>query len=149
MTDTVGGEPMPFVVRAARFVMTLQVAFGLVGLVFLGGAALSVFAPAILLLFGWQAAFLWLVGWLMGRFGSRRTWVLWAVVALELLQVGGSVVIDVTDSGRLDLVGLLPENAAGPLPVVVLLLLPPSWRWFSRRERADRPLLTGAGEDRP
>ncbi|MFI7419349.1 hypothetical protein [Nonomuraea sp. NPDC049684] len=137
MTATVRTEPMPWVVRAARFVMTLQVAFGMVGLVFLGGAALSSFAPALLLLIAWEVAFLWSAGWLMGRFGGRRTWVLWAVVALELLEVLASVVIDVADSGRLDLLRLLPQNATGPLPVVVLLLLPPSWRWFSRRKRTD------------
>ncbi|MEV3978290.1 hypothetical protein [Nonomuraea sp. NPDC049758] len=139
MTVTVRTEPMPFVVRAARFVMTLQVAFGMVGLVFLGGVALSGFAPALLLLIAWEVAFLWSASWLMGRFGGRGTWVPWAVAALELLEVAASVVIDVADSGRLDLLGLLPQNAAGPLPVVVLLLLPPSWRWFSQRKRTDAP----------
>lgn len=103
-----------------------------------GGAALSGFVPALLLLIAWEVAFLWAAGWLMGRFGGRRTWVLWAAVALELLEVVVSVVIDVADSGRLDLLGLLPQNAAGPLPVVVLLL-PPSWRWFSQRKRTDAP----------
>ncbi|MEV4370070.1 hypothetical protein AB0J71_23575 [Nonomuraea sp. NPDC049637] len=95
--------------------------------------------PALLLLIAWEVAFLWAAGRLMGRFGGRRTWVLWAAVALELLEVVVSVVIDVADSGRLDLLGLLPQNAAGPLPVVVLLLLPPSWRWFSQRKRTDAP----------
>lgn len=136
MTATVRTEPMPFVVRAARFLMTLQVAFGMVGLAFLGAAALSGFAPALLLLITWEVAFLWSASWLMGRFGGRGTWVPWTVAALELLQVVASVVIDVADSGRLDLLGLLVANALGPLPVVVLLLLP-SWRWFSQRKRTD------------
>ncbi|MEV4398385.1 hypothetical protein [Nonomuraea sp. NPDC049607] len=138
MVKTVGIEPMPFVVRAARFVMTLQVAFGLVGLVFLAGAVLAAFAPGPLLLFGVQVTFLLLTGWLMERFGARRTWMLWAAVALELLQVGGAVAVDALDPG-LDLEGVLFATVLGPLPVVVLLLLPPSWRWFSRRDRADTP----------
>ncbi|MFI6174764.1 hypothetical protein ACIA8R_04420 [Nonomuraea sp. NPDC051191] len=138
MMKTVGIEPMPFVVRAARFVMTLQVAFGLVGLVFLAGAVLAAFAPGPLLLFGVQVTFLLLTGWLMERFGARRTWTLWAAVALELLQVGGAVAVDALDPG-LDLERVLFATALGPLPVVVLLLLPPSWRWFSRRDRADTP----------
>ncbi|MEU5859595.1 hypothetical protein ABZ815_00350 [Nonomuraea sp. NPDC047529] len=138
MVKTVGIEPMPFVVRAARFVMTLQVAFGLVGLVFLAGAVLAAFAPGPLLLFGVQVTFLLLTGWLMERFGARRTWTLWAAVALELLQVGGAVAVDALDPG-LDLERVLFATVLGPLPVVVLLLLPPSWRWFSSRDRADTP----------
>ncbi|MGW2154795.1 hypothetical protein [Nonomuraea sp. NPDC001699] len=138
MVKTVGIEPMPFVVRAARFVMTLQVAFGLVRLVFLVGAVLPAFAPGPLLLFGVQVTFLLLTGWLMERFGARRAWTLWAAVALELLQVGGAVAVDALDPG-LDLERVLFATVLGPLPVVVLLLLPPSWRWFSSRDRADTP----------
>ncbi|YCK32949.1 hypothetical protein ACNF49_02255 [Actinomadura sp. ATCC 39365] len=137
MTVTVRTEPMPFVVRAARFVMTLQVAFGLVAVVSLGAAALSVLAPGPLLLVAWEAALLGLTGWLLGRFGTRATWVRWAVVALELLVVTEFAVLRLIDSGHLDPVRLLVTNALGPLPVLVLLLLPPSWGWFSQRKRTD------------
>ncbi|MEU1720266.1 hypothetical protein [Nonomuraea sp. NPDC005692] len=137
MTVTVRTEPMPFVVRAARFVMTLQVAFGLVAIVSLGAAALSVLAPGPLLLVAWEAALLGLTGWLLGRFGTRATWVRWAVVALELLVVTDFVVLRLIDSGHLDPVRLLVTIALGPLPVLVLLLLPPSWGWFSQRKRTD------------
>ncbi|MEU1385841.1 MULTISPECIES: hypothetical protein [unclassified Nonomuraea] len=137
MTVTVRTEPMPFVVRAARFLMTLQVAFGLVALAFLGAAALSAFEPGPLLLMAWEAALLGLTGWLLGRLGTRATWVRRAVVALELLVVTEFVVLRLIDSGHLDPVRLLVANALGPLPVVVLLLLPPSWGWFSQRKRMD------------
>ncbi|MGW4406695.1 hypothetical protein ACWEJ6_21895 [Nonomuraea sp. NPDC004702] len=137
MTVTVRTEPMPFVVRAARFLMTLQVAFGLVAVVSLGAAALSVLAPGPLLLVAWEAAILGLTGWLMSRFGSRATWVHWALVGVEVLVVTDYVVLRLMDSGGLDPVRLLVANVLGPLPVVVLLLLPPSWRWFSQRKRTD------------
>ncbi|MER6514168.1 hypothetical protein ABT158_45655 [Nonomuraea sp. NPDC001636] len=137
MTATVRTEPMPFVVRAARFVMTLQVAFGMVGLAFLGAAALSILALGPLLLVAWEAAILGLTGWLMSRFGTRATWVHRAVVGVEALVVAEYAVLRLTDSGGLDPVRLLVANALGPLPVIVLLLLPPSWRWFSQRKRTD------------
>ncbi|MFI6921695.1 hypothetical protein ACIBIZ_17230 [Nonomuraea spiralis] len=135
MTGTVRTKPMPFVVRAARFVMTLQVAFGLVVLAFLGAMAVADGAVVLALLLLPGAALVWLTGRLLGRFDTRAPRVRWAAVALELLLVGAPLVINVLDSG-LDLERALIVSLDSGL-VVVLLLLPPSWRWFSRPNHLD------------
>jgi hypothetical protein len=120
---------MPVPVRAARFIMTLDVAFGLVGIGIMIIVGAVAFSPAYVLLFLYAASTTALMGWLISRWPSRRKAVRWGAVALELVLGGGGLIVKAVDGdlGRTALLGLLP-----PLAVVVLLLTPAAGRWFDR-----------------
>ncbi|MEV4014411.1 hypothetical protein AB0J35_28310 [Nonomuraea angiospora] len=129
MTEAIQAEPMPAAVRAARFIMTLDVAFGLVGIgvmIIVGAVA---FSPAYVLLLLYVVSTTALMGWLISRWQSRKKAVRWGAVALELVLSGGGLVVKAVD-GDLRWTALL--GLVLPLAVVVLLLTPAAGRWFDR-----------------
>ncbi|MEV4106083.1 hypothetical protein [Nonomuraea sp. NPDC049695] len=135
MADVIQAErmpaAMPATVRAARFVLTLQVAFGIVGVAFVGAIVFaSVGAAPILLMVLFQAAITALQGWLVSRWPSRRRLVRWGAVAVEVVSAGAALAIVAID-GDLRWAALLPR-VLFPLAVVIPLLTPPAGRWFDR-----------------
>ncbi|GAA3260940.1 hypothetical protein [Nonomuraea helvata] len=129
MADVLRAERMPVPVRAARFVLTLQVAFGIAGVAFSVIALASVGAAFIpLLLF--QVAITSLEGWLLSRWPSRRKPVRWGAVAVEVVSAAALLAIVAID-GDVGWAGVLPR-VLFPLAVVIPLLTPPAGRWFDR-----------------
>lgn len=120
---------MPGTVRTARFIMTLEVAFGLVGIAILVGTFFATFDAMLFLLLAYSAAMLALTGWLLSRFQVRRRWVLWAVVAYEAYVVASRFTMLVIDAD-LTWLRILHPNTLMPAAIVVMLLLPAARRWF-------------------
>lgn len=119
----------PLAVRAAQFVLTLQIAFELVALAFLTSAVASTFEPAPALLLLFWVAFTGTACWLMSRWRTRRPWVRWAVVALEACWAAALLLMDALDPGLTWTTALSPSLLC-PLAVAALMLLPPAGRWF-------------------
>ncbi|MEV0233102.1 hypothetical protein [Nonomuraea sp. NPDC050786] len=131
MADVIRAEPMPATVRAARFVLTLEVAFGMVGVAFAGATVIaSAGAAPVLLLVLFQAAVTALQGWLVSRWPSRRKRVRWGAVAVEVVSAAARLAIVAID-GDLGWASVLPR-VLFPLAVVIPLLTPPAGRWFDR-----------------
>jgi hypothetical protein len=78
---------MPATVKTARFIMTLDVAFGLVGPAFPLVALAATFDVIVLLLLllAYSTAVTALTGWVLARWPTRRRRLVWTAVALELL----------------------------------------------------------------
>lgn len=76
---------MPAAVKTAGFIMTLDVAFGLVGLAFPLVALAATFDVWVLLLLAYGAAVTALTGWVLARWPTRRRRLVWTAVALALL----------------------------------------------------------------
>ncbi|MEV0350112.1 hypothetical protein AB0H88_30410 [Nonomuraea sp. NPDC050680] len=130
MTDAVQVEPMPAFMRAARFVMTLDVAFSLVGLAIVIGTLAFGFSWPFLLLLLYSAVITALMCWLLSRWSSRRKLVRWGVIAVEVVSAGGSLLANAIDGG----LGwpTLVSAALVPLVLVIMLLTPSATRWFDR-----------------
>ncbi|WP_433445607.1 hypothetical protein [Nonomuraea sp. CA-141351] len=77
MTEVIQAGRMPATARAARFIMTLEVAFSLVGLAIMIGVAATAFSAPFLLLFLYASSITALMGWLLSRWPSRRKFVRW------------------------------------------------------------------------
>ncbi len=91
--------------RALRFIMIVQLAFGLAAFSDLRLFALSLRLVGVVVL----------MGWLVARWSSRRKWVRWCVVDREFGWVT-----------------LVHPATHLPLAIVVGLLTPAAARWFDR-----------------
>ncbi|MEU4225339.1 hypothetical protein AB0F17_13665 [Nonomuraea sp. NPDC026600] len=132
MTDAIQAERMPAAMRAARFIMTLEVAFSLVGLaIMIGTAAAFAFSGPFLLMPLYSAVITALMGWLLSRWSSRRKPVRWGTIAVEVVAAGGYLIMTAID-GDLSWIKLIAPSTLFPLAVVVMLLTPSATRWFDR-----------------
>ncbi|MEU6723485.1 hypothetical protein ABZ917_07220 [Nonomuraea wenchangensis] len=130
MANSVEAPPMPVTLRAARVLITIQVAFGLVGT----GLALALFFSSFL----WQylpglaylAGSTALLGWLLSRWNSRRVYLRWSFISMQVVTVGADVV-DMTVFSTVDWRSVVIGNGFA-WTVVVLLLLPSAGRWFDK-----------------
>lgn len=122
---------MPATMRAARFVMTLDVAFSLVAVAIMIGTAAFVFSGPFLLLLLYSAVITALMCWLLSRWSSRRKLVRWGVIAVEVVSAGGFLVTNAIDGG-LGWIRLVSPNTLLPLALVIMLLTPSATRWFDR-----------------
>ncbi|MFI7701710.1 hypothetical protein [Nonomuraea sp. NPDC049480] len=130
VTKVVPAERMPAAALAARVIMTLQVGLGLLFLaIFLAGAVAAASDAALLVAFLPGLLFVVLQGWLIFRWSSRRKWVRWSAIAIEVVAVGSSVITAVVDG---ELGGATLAGQVLPLAIVVLLLTPSAARWFER-----------------
>ncbi|MED7928752.1 hypothetical protein SMD20_31195 [Nonomuraea sp. LP-02] len=130
MANSVEAPPMSVTLKAARILITIQVAFGLVG----AGLFLALFFSSFL----WQylpglayvAGSTALLGWLLSRWNSRRVYLRWSFVAMQVVPVGADVV-DMILYSTVDWRSVVVGNSLG-WAVVVLLLLPSAGRWFDK-----------------
>lgn len=129
MTEAIQVEPMPTAVRAARLIMILDVALGLLGIVIMIDIGAVIFSPAYVLLLLYAVLTTALMVWLVFRWSSRRKAVRWGAVALEGVLGGGSLIFRAADG---DLTWTTLAGLLIPLAVVVLLLSPAAGRWFDR-----------------
>ncbi|KAB8190529.1 hypothetical protein FH608_033895 [Nonomuraea phyllanthi] len=130
MTKVVPAERMPTAALAARVVVTLQVGMGLLfAATFLAGAVAVSGDPALLVEFIPGLLLVALLGWLIFRWRSRRKWVRWSAIAIEVVAVGMGV-ITAAVGGALDWGTLIRQVL--PLAIIVLLLTPSAARWFDR-----------------
>ncbi|MEU8363588.1 hypothetical protein AB0C27_46970 [Nonomuraea sp. NPDC048882] len=131
-SDGVPVEPMPALVRTARVVLIVQVVASVLGLVVMGGVlAAAASAPSLfLLLFLLPAVVLVVMMWLVLRWGSRRSFVRWAAVAVEAILGGGNLVSMVL--AERFVWASLPLSVLLPLGVAGALLTAPAARWFDR-----------------
>ncbi|PZG16451.1 hypothetical protein [Nonomuraea aridisoli] len=109
--------------------MTLQVAFGLVGLAVWVAAFASTFAWPILIVGVYAGGVTGLVGWFLHRWNGRTSMLRWAIVTTESVVVVASVCILAIDD-ELTWPRLIGPNTLFPLSVIVCLLLPAAGRWF-------------------
>ncbi|MET9247775.1 hypothetical protein [Nonomuraea sp. NPDC003709] len=129
VTEAIQVEPMPAAVRAARLIMILDVALGLLGIVIMIDIGAAIFSPAYVLQLLYAVLTTALMGWLVFRWSSRRKAVRWVAVALEAVLGGGSLIVRAADG---DLTWTTLAGLLIPLAVVVLLLTPAAGRWFDR-----------------
>ncbi|WP_431931680.1 hypothetical protein [Nonomuraea jabiensis] len=85
MTDIAKSYRMPGTLKAAQFIITLEVAFGLVGLAITLAGLFATFQWGILPALIYVAGSTGLLGWLLSRWSSRRTYLRWAIIAVHLL----------------------------------------------------------------
>ncbi|GAA2204488.1 hypothetical protein GCM10009850_003890 [Nonomuraea monospora] len=122
---------LPASTRIARFIMTLQVAFGLVGIALaLYVLITSGFSAGMLLLLILSATSTALTGWLLSRWASRKRSVRWGSVALAAAMCGARAAMGVLDDGSSWLA--LLSSVVLYLAIVLLLALPAAGRWFDR-----------------
>ncbi|MCA2225910.1 hypothetical protein [Nonomuraea aurantiaca] len=131
MTDAIQVERMPATMRAARFVMTLEVAFSLVGLAIMIGTIAFAFSGPFLLLLLYTAVITAFMCWLLSRWSSRRKRVRWGAIAVEVVSVGGFLLMNAIDGG-FGWVRLVSPGTLIPLALVIMLLTPSAARWFDR-----------------
>lgn len=123
---------VPKVVSAARFIVTLQIAFAIVALLISGSLMLAGgidWLPALIL--SGSIALTVALGLVMGRFDTRRRPVRWSMIALQVVAATAYLGPMVADSG-VRILRLLSPNALLPVAVILLLLLPAAGRWFDR-----------------
>ncbi|MGP3963331.1 hypothetical protein ACTWPT_45850 [Nonomuraea sp. 3N208] len=131
MTETTGTGRMPAAVRTARFILTLDVAFSLVALAFMLGAATATMNVTVFWLLVYGTAITALTGWVLARWPTRRKRLVWTAVVLEIFLLTQRFVLLVIDSD-LTWHQILHPNTFFPVTVVIALLLPASRRWFNR-----------------
>ncbi len=123
---------MPATVWAARFIMIVQLAFSLFGIALMTPGAVALFSNPLIL--GLLLQFLLvavLLGWLVFRWSSRRKWVRWCALGLEVVALAVHVIRTVLD-GEVSWTTLFGLATLLPLGIIVLLLTPPAARWFVR-----------------
>ncbi|MET7337074.1 hypothetical protein [Nonomuraea sp. NPDC005650] len=127
--DKTVARPMPVTLKAAQFIITLEVAFGLVGLALMLVGFFSTFEWGLLPGLAHAGGSTALFGWLLSRWSSRRTYLRWAIIAAHLLAIGATILDQVLFSSVTwhAVLGARILTWA----VVVLLLLPSARRWFS------------------
>ncbi|MEV6157588.1 hypothetical protein AB0L53_45350 [Nonomuraea sp. NPDC052129] len=130
MTDAIPVERMPTAMRVAMFVLTLDVAFSLLGLAIMIGTVAFAFGGPFLLLLLYSAVITAFMCWLLARWSSRRTFVRWGAIAVEGVSVGGSLLRNAIDGG-FGWTTLVPATLL-PLVLVIMLLTPSAARWFDR-----------------
>jgi hypothetical protein len=132
VTDAIQAERMPATVRAGRFIITIEIAFSLVGLaIMIGTAAAFGFGGPFLLVLFYNAMITALMGWLLSRWPSRRKPVRWGVIAIEVVAAGGFLITAAID-GHLSWIRLIAPSTLFPLAIVATLLTPSATRWFDR-----------------
>ena len=131
VTDAIQAERMPAVVRAGRFIMTMEMAFSLVGLAIMIGSAAFAFSGPFVLLFLYTVVITALMGWLLSRWPSRRKLVRWGAIAVEVVSAGGFLITTAID-GDLSWIKLIAPSTFFPLAIVATLLTPSATRWFDR-----------------
>ena len=123
---------MPRVVSAARYIITFQVALEIVGLLLLGSllfaGGIDWLAGAIL---SGGIAITILMGWLMGRFATRKRPIRWSMIAIEGVAAGAYATPMAIDSD-VTIVRALSPSVLLPAAVILLLLLPAAGKWFDR-----------------
>ncbi|MEV6039913.1 hypothetical protein AB0L65_52980 [Nonomuraea sp. NPDC052116] len=129
VTEAIQAVPMPAAVRAARLIMILDVALGLLGIVIMIDFGAVIFSPTYVLQLLYAVLTTALMVWLVFRWSSRRKAVRWGAVALEGVLGGGSLIFRAADG---DLTWTTLAGLLIPLAVVVLLLRPAAGRWFDR-----------------
>jgi hypothetical protein len=135
MADTIRAEQMSFAVKSARFVITLQVAFALVGTVaFLGiflGSNGGGGAWLLIAIGGLGIVIMALLGTLLARWLTRKKWVRVTALIVEGIMALSYVYMLALESD-LRLASLLNPNVFLPVMVVALLLSPTAGTWFNR-----------------
>ncbi|MFD1536389.1 hypothetical protein [Nonomuraea guangzhouensis] len=131
MTDAIQAERMPAVVRAGRFIMTMEMAFSLVGLAIMIGTVAFAFSGPIVLLMLYPVVITALMGWLLSRWPSRRKLVRWGAIGVQVVSAGGYLIMNAID-GDLSWIRLIAPSTLFPLAVVATLLTPSATRWFDR-----------------
>jgi hypothetical protein len=121
---------MPVTLKAARILITIQVAFGLVGTGLFLALFFSSFVWVYLLGLAFVAGSTALLGWLLSRWNSRRIYLRWSLVAMQVVPAGVEVV-DMVLYSTVDWRSVVVGNSFGWV-VVVLLLLPSAGRWFDK-----------------
>ncbi len=120
---------MPGTLKAAQFIITVEVAFRLVGLAITLAGFFSTFnwdiLPALIYVAGSAAV----LGWLLSRWSSRRMYLRWATIAVHLLMVGATV-LDLALFSAVTWSAMVGSHIL-TWTVIVLLLLPSAGRWFS------------------
>ena len=129
MATTIKAHRVPGTLRAAQFIITLEVAFGLVGTAITLAGFFSTFGWGILPALIYAAGRVALLGWLLSRWSSRRMYLRWAIIAVHLLEIGATII-------DLALFSTVTWNAVFgshllEWAVIVLLFLPSAGRWFS------------------
>ncbi|MGW0199363.1 hypothetical protein [Nonomuraea sp. NPDC003201] len=129
MTNIVKAHRMPGTLKAAQFIITLEVAFGLVGLAITLAGFFATFHWGIMIALIYVAGSTALLGWLLSRWSSRRTYLRWAIIAVHLLLIGA----DILDLALFSTVTWMAVFGYRILDwaVIVLLFLPSAGRWFS------------------
>lgn len=121
---------MPVTLKAARILITIQVAFGLVGSGLFLALFFSSFVWVYLLGLAFVAGSTALLGWLLSRWNNRRIYLRWSLVAMQVVPAGVEVV-DMVLYSTIDWRSVVVGNSFGWV-VVVLLLLPSAGRWFDK-----------------
>lgn len=125
-------EQMPTIVRAVRFVMIVQLAFGLFGIAIMTPVIVAAFSDLGLLVLVLQpVVVVALMGWLIFRWSSRRKWVRWCAVAFQAVAVG-SHLIPAAVAGEFGWRTLAHLATILPLAIFIGLLTPSAARWFDR-----------------
>ncbi|MEU6777632.1 hypothetical protein ABZ912_00410 [Nonomuraea angiospora] len=137
MANTVKAPRMPGTLKAAQFIITLEVAFGLVGLAITLAGFFATFHWGILLVLIYVAGSTALLGWLLSRWSSRRRYLRWAIIAVHLLLIGAAI-LDLALFSTVTWKAVFGYHILA-WAVIVLLFLPSAGRWFSEsRGRAGR-----------
>lgn len=119
-------------VSAARYAITFQVAFAIVGLCVSGSLLLigGIDGLGALVLVA-AVGLTVLTGWLMGRFDTRRKPVRWSMIAVEGVS-GAAFALPTVLDAESNFLRLLAPAVLLPAVAVLLLLLPAAGRWFDR-----------------
>jgi hypothetical protein len=124
---------MPGTLKAVQFIITLEVAFGLVALAITLAGFFSTFDAGILPALVYVAGTVALLGWLLGRWPSRRKYIRWAIISVHLLQIGVTI-LDLVLYSTVTWDAVLSSRLLTSV-VIVPLLLPSAGRWFSESRR--------------
>ncbi|WP_188195581.1 hypothetical protein [Nonomuraea sp. SYSU D8015] len=123
---------MPGLVRAARTTMCLQLVMTLlITVILLLGVAQAVISGILLLLVLYAVAACVVIGLVVVKMGTRRTWVRWAAVAVQGVLAAGQMIGLLSDPGLGKMTGLALAVAA-----IACLLSPSSDAWFNVRAGA-------------
>ncbi|NJP92035.1 hypothetical protein HCN51_21655 [Nonomuraea sp. FMUSA5-5] len=128
MTNPISTPRMRRGVKVAQFIITVQVAFGLVGLVLVLVGFFSTFDGKLLPVLVYAAVVPALLGWLLSRWSSRRAFVRWVTIAVQVLVISLSM-LDLVLYSTLTWGALFGRHALH-WAVIVLLLLPQAGHWF-------------------
>ncbi|MEV4216765.1 hypothetical protein [Nonomuraea sp. NPDC049725] len=132
MTAIVKTEQMPGLVRAARVILIVQLAFSLFGLVLISPVITVMFSePRVAALLLVSFATVVLMGVLISRWSSRRKWVRWGGIAFETVLLASNLILTAID-GEFSWLTPISPGIILPLAIVVALLRTPAAHWFDR-----------------
>ncbi len=121
---------MPATVRAARLGLTLQFAFGCIGLAFALVAVITVGSLAGLGLLAVMAVIVAFTGRLIQRLSTRSSRPRWTALGFQLLVLLIDLGFETVDHGLT--LGSLPRlGLLVPVFVIAMLLTPAAGRWFT------------------